>query len=201
MVLPPSPQSPSPKYGSDYTFSRPSLAKEEIFSRKSLPTAGTDSTSSASDSANSQNSPDVEQLSRSDVLGELAHFTISWFSKWHANQPGKTELNPGTHSTQTYSGGSQSEPSQRRKRKARGQRDKDRGDWKARRVNRTNGDEPNDNDGNGDAPIVECTQPELDTRKRLACPFHKRYPLSYGHGKFELCATGSWKTYHRVRSA
>jgi hypothetical protein len=207
----------SSMHSSDDVSSCPSLTKYEIFSNKSLPTCTptTDSVPGAFGRARSPRNHEVEHASRSDLLDAIEEFSISWFSAWLADRPGTTGLNSASESIHTYNGANQGEPSQAGKRKPRGQRDKDRGDRKARRLNAAKGDEhddeydddedddddDDDDDGNGGAPTAECVQSILDARKPLACPFHKRDPLFYGHGKFGVCATGIWTTYHRVRSA
>ncbi|ETS05791.1 hypothetical protein M419DRAFT_71321 [Trichoderma reesei RUT C-30] len=205
----------SSMHSSDDVSSCPSLTKYEIFSNKSLPTCTptTDSVPGAFGRARSPRNHEVEHASRSDLLDAIEEFSISWFSAWLADRPGTTGLNSASESIHTYNGANQGEPSQAGKRKPRGQRDKDRGDRKARRLNAAKGDEhddeydddedddddDDDDDGNGGAPTAECVQSILDARKPLACPFHKRDPLFYGHGKFGVCATGIWTTYHRVR--
>lgn len=185
---------------SDYAYSRFSQAWDEVSSRKSSPTAETVPGQAPSNHESSRRSLDGEHVSPSDLLDEFRHFTISWFSAWLATQPGSTELNPGNQSTQEYRGRVQGQPSQQQKRKARGQNDKNRGERKARRRDWSDEGDPDDND-NGGPSAAQSAPPDLEDEKFLACPFNKQNPSYFRHGRFSLCESGGWKSYHRVRSA
>ncbi|KAL7805236.1 hypothetical protein V8C44DRAFT_352287 [Trichoderma aethiopicum] len=183
---------------SDYAYSRFSQAWDDVLSRKSSPTAETVPGQAPSNHESSRRSLDGEHVSPSDLLDEFRHFTLSWFSAWLATQPGHTELNPGNQSTQEYSGRGQGQSSQQQKRKARRQNDKDRGERKVRRRDRSDEGDPDDND-NGGPSAAQSAPPDLEDEKFLACPFNKRNPSYFRHGRFGLCESGGWKSYHRVR--
>ncbi|KAL7790950.1 hypothetical protein V8C37DRAFT_161996 [Trichoderma ceciliae] len=180
---------------SGYSSSPLSLPMDEMFSRGGSPYTGSSSVSTFpdNDSAASDNLKD-EQVSRSDLVDEFVHLTMSWFMTWFAGQMNNTEPCSDNQETQTRGGedGSQCICGKGRKR-PRGNDDT----RKNNKMQRTNGDESGD--GRGEPPTIAEGQSNLSSGPLFACPFFQRNPSCYGQGRWKICAYSGWKSYHRVR--
>ncbi|PTB46671.1 hypothetical protein M441DRAFT_22664 [Trichoderma asperellum CBS 433.97] len=185
---------------SDYSSISSFSSFEEIFSLKNSSNNDTNSVSiliRGDDEEAVLYNAEAEQVSRSDLVNEFARFTMSWFIAWTANRRNNMDSNSHDQEIQAYERqkSGRCECGNRRKRT----RENGHGGRNKKQQKRDDSDEEDDHDDNKrNIPSIAKSIPNKDP-KDLACPFFQRDQSSFGHGRWKLCAHGSWKNYHRVR--
>ncbi|KAL6908646.1 hypothetical protein GGI43DRAFT_393264 [Trichoderma evansii] len=192
---------------SDYSSNSSSPFLNEIFSVKNSSKTNTNSASvfTGDDDERAVLYNMAEQVSRSDLVNEFARFTMSWFIAWTANRRNNTDHNSHSPDVQIYENGSSNRCICGNKRK-RSRKNGHRGRNK-KQQKRDYGDDSDDGnedepgDGRGNAPHIAINPSNKGLKPFLACPFFQRDKMhaSFGHGRWKLCAHGSWNGYHRVR--
>lgn len=185
---------------SDYSSSSSSPHSEEIFSLENSSSNDTNSVSifiRGDDEEAALYNGMAEQVSRSDLVNEFARFTISWFIAWTANRRNNMGSDSHNQEVRTYERQNSGRCTCGNGRK----RPRENG-HSGRTKKQQKRDDSNEEDDHDDSKRnISSITKSLPNKclKPLACPFFQRDQLSFGHGRWKLCAHGSWNEYHRVR--